>query len=289
VTFELDDARSRLRAFLQRTRNADGGWPYLAGKQSRLEPTSWVMLATETPASSTPLQAWQRGDGLLVEPVTGVPNYAFNGLAIVALGSQPAPWAQSIVRALLVTRGVKLPAHPMVRQDGALQAWPWFQDTFSWVEPTAWCMLALKKVTGTPRPPEVASRVEEAERLLADRVCPGGGWNYGNGLVYGKDLPAHVPATAAAVLAMQDLKALAIVREAIAFLVAHSRSEGSSAAAALGWMALRVVGADDAALGETLETRATVAEDFGNVANAAMLLYALECRSAGLPPRALML
>ena len=283
---DFDDARSRLQAFLQRTRNTDGGWPYVAGKHSRLEPTSWALLATDAPAASTPLGAWQRNDGLLVEPSTGVPNFAFNGLAALALASHRAPSVPSIVQGLVAAKGVRLPQHPMVRQDGALQAWPWFQDTFSWVEPTAWCMLALKKVAGARRSPDLASRVEEAERLLADRACPGGGWNYGNGLVYGKDLPAHVPVTAVAVLAMQDLKDLAIVKSAIAFLAAHAGAEGSSAAVALGWMALRVGGVDDVSVHEALYARVAIAEEFGNVANAAMLLYALNCRQAGTPPQA---
>ena len=32
-----------------------------------------------------------------------------------------------------------------MRQDGSLQAWSWVDGTFSWVEPTAWCLLLLKK------------------------------------------------------------------------------------------------------------------------------------------------
>ena len=60
--------------------------------------------------------------------------------------------------------------------------------TFSWVEPTSWCILALKKAAPDPTARETADRVIEAERMLADRCCLEGGWNYGNSNVLGKEL-----------------------------------------------------------------------------------------------------
>ena len=47
-------------------RNPDGGWPYYAGKTSRLEPTTWALLAlreTGDPVSLDPLLDWPRRDG----------------------------------------------------------------------------------------------------------------------------------------------------------------------------------------------------------------------------------
>jgi hypothetical protein len=284
-----EQARARLRRFLLDQRNGDGGWPYYAGKQTRLEPTTWAMLALQLDAHQTPLGAWQDQDGLLTEPATGVVNFGFNGVAALALEAcGAASLSGTVVDALLRRKGVRVPEHPSVKQNPTLQAWSWMDGTFSWVEPTAWCLLAVKR-SAARSTAAARARVEEAERLLADRVSPAGGWNYGNGLVYGKDLPAHVPATAAGVMAMQDLKEMSIVRGAIAFLAAHATGEGSSAALALGWMALRVVGVSDIGLDDALAARAALAEEFGNVANAAMLLHALDSLAAGQPPGAFVL
>lgn len=40
------------------------------------------------------------------------------------------------------------------------------------------------------------------EEMLLDRACPGGGWNAGNGVVYGVPLAPHLDATAIALLAL---------------------------------------------------------------------------------------
>ena len=54
------------------------------------------------------------------------------------------------------------------------------------------------------RPTGSQERLEQAERLLFDRQCAGGGWNYGNSEVLGQKLHAYVPTTALALLALQD-------------------------------------------------------------------------------------
>jgi hypothetical protein len=40
--------------------------------------------------------------------------------------------------------------------------------------------------------------------MLLDRACPGGGWNAGNGVVYGTALAPHPDDTAIALLALRD-------------------------------------------------------------------------------------
>jgi hypothetical protein len=35
---------------------------------------------------------------------------------------------------------------PEFQQDHAHRGWPWIETTFSWAEPTNWCLLALKKL-----------------------------------------------------------------------------------------------------------------------------------------------
>src|SRR5207253_6529581 len=64
--------------------------------------------------------------------------------------------------------------------DGKLIGWPWAEGNFSWVEPTAWACLALRRVGQASHP-----RVAEGETLLLDRVLEGGGLNYGNRRIFG--------------------------------------------------------------------------------------------------------
>ena len=40
--------------------------------------------------------------------------------------------------------------------------------------------------------------------MLIDRACPGGGWNAGNGVVYGAAVAPHVDDTAIALVALRD-------------------------------------------------------------------------------------
>ena len=65
------------------------------------------------------------------------------------------------------------------------------QGTFSWAEPTAWALFALKKCLARGMVISGAdARIRDGEAVLRDRVCATGGWNYGNSNVFGKNLPA---------------------------------------------------------------------------------------------------
>ena len=153
----------------------------------------------------SPLDRWPRRAGLFVD-AAGEVNIAFNGLAAIALASSVrSSMAADLAAALTQSRGIRLPPSTINRQDDAIQAWPWSEGTFSWVEPTAWCLLGLKRLTRVPRPPQVLRRVDDGERLLADRACRQGGWNHGNSNMLGTELPPYVPPTAIALLALHDV------------------------------------------------------------------------------------
>lgn len=285
----MPDARDQLRDQLGAARNADGGWPYYAGRQSRIEPTAWALLALNDSGAARALQQWQAAGGLLAEPGINVVNYGFNAVATLALaaardanGSGAA--ARRLAEALIGSKGVQIPDHPAIRQDGSLQGWSWTDGTFSWVEPTAWCLLAVKKVA--PDHPGARARIDEAERVMRDRACEGGGWNFGNAAVYGQPLPAHVPPSALGVLALQDRRQDPMVQQAVAYLRRSAILEGSTTALALSWIALRAVAAPEDGISEALLARVSVARDFGNLASAAMLYYVLERLADGTPPSA---
>src|SRR5215211_501850 len=70
--------------------NAAGGWPYYAGKASRLEATSWALLALggRTAAMDTHRRFFERcrrPDGLLIDAPEAPANYAHNALAALAI------------------------------------------------------------------------------------------------------------------------------------------------------------------------------------------------------------
>jgi hypothetical protein len=74
--------------------------------------------------------------------------------------------------------------------------------TFSWIEPTSYAIIAL--VRGWPGgPPATArSRIDEGRRMILDRECPGGGWNFGNKEVLGVAMEPYPDSTAIALLAL---------------------------------------------------------------------------------------
>jgi len=279
----------RVQAALERARNLDGGWPYLAGRQTRLEPTAWAILALGDTRAIALVERWRSPDGLLVEPGIGSINYAFNALAALALGARPdgQPSALRIATQLLGQRGERVSQDPRLRQDGSLQAWSWTQGTFSWIEPTAWCLLAVKKLA--PNAPAAQERIAEAERVFGDRACKDGGWNVGNSEVYGQSLEPYVPTTALGILALQDHPNDALVQRAVAVLNRDAVREGSTQALALSWLALTAVSAPCDELAGKLPDRLPFAESIGNIASLAMMLYVLRHQERGSRPSDLLL
>ena len=191
-------ARAQLEA-LSVARNADGGWGYARGRASRLEPTCLALLALAaagTRPDHSVIVRWPSEEGLLLDPQSRAVNASDNAVALLA-AQHPAigapAFAARLATALAAMKGVKLPPSSTNRQDNALQGWPWVANTFSWVEPTAWCVLALRKWTHAHRDASIGERVMEGERLLLDRVCRNGGWNYGNSNVLGKELAPTSP------------------------------------------------------------------------------------------------
>ena len=273
-----------LREALLRLRNADGGWGYYPGKSSRLEPTCWALLALAreagAPLDISPLQKWPRDAGWLVD-ATGAPiNYAFNAFAALTLLQHPdgPPLAAPVAAQLLRAKGVRLEQATQLRQDNSLQAWPWIDQTFSWVEPTSWCLLLLKKlrqVQPSASNPEANERIEVGERMLIDRACKTGGWNYGGSNVYGQELWAYVPTTALGLLAMQDRRDDPVVTRSLHFLQKDIGTERSAPALALALVCLRVFGVNAESFEQDLLTRLDLSRALGSTVALSSSLYAL--------------
>jgi hypothetical protein len=273
-----------IRAALLAARNPDGGWPYYSHHASRLEPTVWAVLAlardADRPAEIDVLVRWPGRDGWLVDgPASAPVNYPFNALAALACVNRPdrpgaGPLVTRIATQLVATKGLALEQNDALRQNNALQAWPWIDQTFSWVEPTAWCTLFLKKIRALAIP-GVAERLATAEQLIRDRVCRNGGWNYGSSNVYGQELYPYVPTTAIALLAMQDQRADPVVVKSLTYLEANITSERTSVALSLSAICFAVYGLPIDAIGRALAGPTEVSRARDNVLGLAMSLYAL--------------
>jgi hypothetical protein len=81
--------------------------------------------------------------------------------------------------------------------------WGWLLDTASWVIPTSLSLIALQRIrnAGLTEEARLNERVTLGISMLFDRICPGGGWNAGNGVAFGVALAPYVDATSIALLA----------------------------------------------------------------------------------------
>jgi hypothetical protein len=214
--------------FLRNAQNEDGGWGFHPGSESRVEPTCWATLVlgvAENPPASPGildrafqfLRAAQLADGswgASPEVTTGcwVTSLACwvlladtHAREAVPAGLKwlcddwprdSAPWRRLIAR---FSAGHKISA-----QDDSLRGWGWTPRTSSWVEPTSFVLILLARAPREMWPEGAEQRRELARRMLYDRMCPGGGWNCGNPMVYGvAGAPLIVP-TVWALLALRD-------------------------------------------------------------------------------------
>jgi hypothetical protein len=97
------------------------------------------------------------------------------------------------------------------------RGWPWEQNTFHWVEPTAYSLMAIKfgQYANEKR---FATAIEQAHKYLYEKTCKNGGWNWGQTSTLGFDFPAVPRDTALALLAMQDQKENPQVKTALQIL-----------------------------------------------------------------------
>src|SRR5262249_50763798 len=105
-------------------------------------------------------------------------------LFVHAIREAPRPQIERVAARLLSICGGKpddKQAAEVHDMDISLVGWPWAEGNFSWVEPTAWACLALRRVGLSEHP-----RVREGLRLLLDRAFDEGGINYGNRTVLGR-------------------------------------------------------------------------------------------------------
>lgn len=198
-----------------------GGWPFTVDpKQMAIEPTALALLALpstlarERQAAIRSLTRAQNangswpaflGDDEQGSGYTGLALYVLNHCSAERIATSRA------VHWLLHSRGWE--SHWLwkwkfrttdrhVRFDPDKFGWPWMPETASWVVPTAYSLLALKDTRRSSQQSLLELRIRRGVEMLYDRICPGGGWNAGNGVVYETPLAPHPDATAVALLAL---------------------------------------------------------------------------------------
>jgi len=159
----------------------------------------------------------QNGDGswapLLADEGDGCWTTALAVLVLVALGAAPERLRYAI-RWLLEARGREANwfwrwkfkiIDTNVKFDPSKYGWSWVPGTVSWVIPTAFSVIALRQTQnrGMCRCSELTERVVLGTNLLFDLMCPGGGWNAGNGVAFGVPCAPYIDATATALLALR--------------------------------------------------------------------------------------
>jgi hypothetical protein len=107
------------------------------------------------------------------------------------------PRMEKAIQWLLAAGGETFPRTAELGHDTSIVGWPWVLGTHSWLEPTAWAVLALTAAGHEDHP-----RAQDGLRLLLDRLLPTGGCNYGNTYVLGQKLRPHLEPTGLAMLAL---------------------------------------------------------------------------------------
>jgi hypothetical protein len=213
--------------FLVAAQNRDGGWPMHEGRDSNTEATSFAILALARLDGSAErasavrgvrwLSARQNDDGSWPLNARVADGSWTTALAALTLASVDGDSARAVrgtrwllrqeprQPGLLVSLLHRMAPEAMaVRHDPTLRGWSWAADTASFVEPTAYALLALKKLRRVLPPAQMSERINEAESMIYDRMCKGGGWNYGNSTVLEADLWPYADVTALTLLALAD-------------------------------------------------------------------------------------
>jgi hypothetical protein len=220
----LDD---EFLSFLKTLQNGDGGWGFHAGEPSRVEPSCWALRALFGHTEAQDTESFRKGAGYLQS--AQLPDGSWPACAEIRSGS----WITSLTCSVLaedgqsaknVAAGLKWlcedfprDSSPWMRfvqslrpkshihsQNDSYRGWGWTPKTASWVEPTAFALMALRDAPAEQLPRNAAERRDLAVALLYDRMCPGGGWNCGNPRVYGVDGDALVLPTCWALLALRE-------------------------------------------------------------------------------------
>ncbi len=286
----------------------DGLWPYEFGKDSALEPSCWAVIALHDKAASVEsyvkrLATLQNADGgwsnelarLESDWSTAASLFALRYLESKSLlenksdATQKSKLSSVISKAedwildnrteyyssaakfaLLLWKG---PEHDYER------GWPWTQNTFDWVEPTSYVLMAFKN-SQRMKVPSTSKAMHLGEQYLLSLVCRDGGWNFGDRNPYGAQNPPDVQSTALALLALKNRQNETGVKRSLEWLRKKMEDPQSQTQRAWGAMVLCSYGQPCDDLMKELESEQNSDGSFSkNMLTNAVACIALKLRS----------
>ena len=292
----MDALLNSLRTSLNSRQLSCGGWAFLRGSlQTALEPTclALLFLRLNQGINAQALLDAQRPDGSWGSFATDDEASGLTGLALLTLNNL-GTFRDAATRAadwLLDAKGREASwlwkwkfrtTDTRVRFDPDKFGWPWEPGTCSWVVPTSFALLALKQSFPCCREGKVAYPIQRSVEMLHDRACPKGGWNAGNGVVYGSPMAPHFDATAIALLALRSEPRDKLIDRSLVWLERQAGSCPSPWSLSWSILALNAYNTPVASLQHCLEALAEPDETY-DTATLAVSALALDCTSSGNP------
>ena len=207
--------------------NSDGGWGAVRGKGSNTESTAFAVMALESTQRKELGRKVQLGLNWLLRHQNGDGSWRLNDVTPSGSWSTAAAMLCLSSFSWQRSRAVKAAQWALIQEGNSLgwlgslilwftgqkdinkinmdlKGWPWASGSFSWVEPTSYFLIGLKRLRPALDGTNVNDRIRQGELMIYDRVCEEGGWNYGNSKVYGEALWPYPDITALALIALQD-------------------------------------------------------------------------------------
>jgi hypothetical protein len=250
----LHDLAARCEQDILKNQLPSGGWGFGTNRQWATEPTCFALLALRLQPSSVHepgvrlLLSCQNANGSWPAFVDDDTEGSWvTALAVLTLMRLTTGW-NAVDRGfgwLLNTQGRE--SHWLmkwryrfldrnVKFQPDKYGWPWTPGSSSWVVPTAYTLIALRRYFACCMPEAVAQRVRRGVEMLFDRACPGGGWNAGNGVAFGVPLTPHPDVTALALIALRPQKHHPFIRASLDWLL--SQEPEVSSLYSLSWIAI---------------------------------------------------
>ena len=254
---DITTVTAGLRETLNANQRPTGAWGY-RGIQDSVESTCLAMLALRRQPSIEfaravhAVQGLQNADGswpaFMGDEPEGCWTTALAVLSLMPVRRATKPLASGI-QWLIGARGREANwlwrwklsmVDTKVHFDPAKFGWSWVPGTTSWVIPTAFALIALARARqrGYNKTAQLDERVDLGTSMLLDRMCPGGGWNSGNGVAFGVPLTPHLDATSIALLALIGHEKEQGVQRSLHWLV--NRLAGCPSPYSLAWGVLAI-------------------------------------------------
>ena len=292
----------RIITTLLENQNPDGGWGAVRGKRSNTESTSFAVTALKAMPEITVAENRKRGIDWLLRRQNKDHSWPLNetakegswttALAINALSdfAENSERVLAAARWLLEQEGSKpgILAEVILWATGKsgvnklnkdLIGWSWVPNSFSWVEPTSYAMIAVKKLRARLADTHVDERIRQASAMIYDRMCNGGGWNYGNSKVLDYALWPYPDITAIALIALQDHAREKANQESLPVLIKLARETDSGLALCWAAICLNLYGQENSDFQRQIEKRFASSAFLGETKSLALAIIALSSKA----------